>query len=163
MGNDLLAETVELVKRHGIKKISGHVMIGLPFENTGLFLDTVRLFRRLKISPIKFIYSPLPGTSLGTICREKGWLSQEAYYCDRIQAVIDYPTFSADEIQLCFDVFSILLRFPFLPLKLPGIPTNYLFRLYKFIFSFALFVEHRFFAADGPNHAAKAYLRAKPA
>jgi anaerobic magnesium-protoporphyrin IX monomethyl ester cyclase len=128
-----ITDTLKLCQDHGIKDNYGQIMVGLPFENRELFLDTVRLCRRLNINYFCYIFSPYPATEFGELCKKNNWLPRHRYYSERQQAVIDYPTFSKEDIQLCHDLFGYLVRFRFLPLKVPWMPTGLLLRFYNFI------------------------------
>jgi hypothetical protein len=64
------------------------------------------------------------------ICAERNWLPDEEYYAERQQAVISYPKFKKEEIQLCRDNFFFLLNARF-ALLIPGIPLKWTIRLNK--------------------------------
>lgn len=127
-----IRRTVDLCKSEGIEEVYGQVMIGLPYETVVLHLETVRLCRSLRIIPFRYVYQPYPGTSLARICEENHWMPDKAIYEERREAVIDYPQFSRKQIQICFDVFSVLVRFKFLPLRVPLLSTERLLQLYHF-------------------------------
>ncbi len=130
--NEDIRRTVNICKSEGIEEVYGQVMIGLPYETVELHLETVRLCRSLKIIPFRYVYQPYPGTSLARICEENHWMPDKAIYVERREAVIDYPQFSRKQIQVCFDVFSVLVRFKFLPLRVPLLSTERLLQLYHF-------------------------------
>ena len=95
-------------------------MVGLPYENKRLFLDTVSLCRELPIRSTNYInvFHPYPATELGDLCEEKGWLLPKKHYREREDSVTSYPGFDKEEIKLCKDAFPYLLTFRFLPLGL---------------------------------------------
>jgi len=96
------------------------LLVGLPFENRKLFLDTVRLCRKLPLqSHTLSIFSPYPGTELYRICRDNNWLPENSFGKERLEAVMDFPGFSKQDIQLCYDIFPYLLRYNNLPLCIP--------------------------------------------
>ncbi|MCX6950776.1 MAG: radical SAM protein [Verrucomicrobia bacterium] len=130
--NQEIRRTVELCRNAGIDEIYGQVMIGLPFETMELHLQTVRLCRSLEIIPFRYVYQPYPGTSLARTCEENHWLPDKSTYVERREAVIDFPQFSREQIQVCFDVFSVLVRVKFLPLRVPFVPTEQLWKGYRF-------------------------------
>jgi len=113
-------------------------MVGLPYENKNLFLDTVRLCRELPINNEINIFNPYPGTEMGELCKRNDWLPEKKYYSERVEAIIDYPQFSKEEIQLCRDVFPVLMRWKFIPLKIPFIWVLY---FYRYVFSPVNFVR----------------------
>lgn len=130
--NDEIRRTVALCRGAGIREIYGQVMIGLPFETIELHLETVRLCRSLQIIPFRYVYQPYPGTALSKTCEEHHWLPEKSTYVERREAVIDFPQFSRDQIQVCFDVFSVLVRMKFLPLRVPLLSTERLLKAYRF-------------------------------
>ncbi|MDO8540952.1 MAG: radical SAM protein [Opitutaceae bacterium] len=131
--NEDIRRTVDLCKSEGIEEVYGQVMIGLPHETVELHLETVRLCRSLRIIPFRYVYQPYPGTSLARICAENKWIPEKAIYVERREAVIDYPQFSRKQIQACFDVFSVLVRLKFLPLRVPFLSAGRLLQTYRFL------------------------------
>lgn len=131
--NEEIRKTVALCRDAGIREVYGQVMIGLPFETIELHLETVRLCRSLEIIPFRYVYQPYPGTALARTCEEHHWLPEKSSYIERREAVIDFPQFSREQIQMCFDVFSVLVRAKFLPLRLPLLSTERLLGSYRFL------------------------------
>ena len=129
--NEEIRRTVEMCRNAGIDEVYGQVMIGLPFETIDLHLETVRLCRTLRIIPFRYVYQPYPGTALAKICVENHWTPEKPIYVERREAVIDFPNFSRQQIQVCFDVFSVLVRVKFLPLRVPLLSTERLMRGYR--------------------------------
>lgn len=138
LDNAGIRETVDLCRNEGIEEIYGQVMIGLPYETVELHLQTVRLCRSLGVIPFRYIYQPYPGTALARICEQNHWIPEKADYVERREAVIDFPQFSRDQIQVCFDVFSVLVRLKWLPLRLPGLSAMPLLRAYRFLTAWML-------------------------
>lgn len=95
------------------------VMTGFPYETKELFFDTVRLCRKLNTESNIDIFHPYPGTPLGEVCIENGWLPKKDIFREREEAVIDYPDFSAKDIQRCRDMFQTLVRKKWISLKSP--------------------------------------------
>ncbi len=118
MTNRQIIEVFDLCHRYGLETF-GQAIVGFPHENRRLFLDTVRLCRRLSIRNPISIFQPYPGTALGEICQQNGWLPSKASYRERQEAVISYPGFSKEEIQLCADAFPALTQSKWLPLWIP--------------------------------------------
>lgn len=131
LSNARIQDAVQLCRDHGIREIYGQIMIGLPFENLRLCLDSIRFCRQLGVIPFRYIYQPYPSTELARVCEQNQWLPTTESYVERREAVIDFPDFSRRDIQLCFDVFNLLVRVPFLPLRLPFVPTTRLLKLYR--------------------------------
>jgi len=59
-------------------------------------------------------------------------LPEKEYFREREEAVISFPNFKKEKIQLCRDVFPYLLNFRFIPL-LPIIPLRLIINIGKFI------------------------------
>jgi radical SAM superfamily enzyme YgiQ (UPF0313 family) len=118
--NDEIANAFELIHKNNIRCYA-QIMVGFPFENKALFLETVKLCRKLQTSEARSIsiFTPYPSTELGNICEENNWLPDRMEYFERNQATISYPGFSKEEIQMCADVFPLLIRFKFIPLIIP--------------------------------------------
>lgn len=131
LNNEGIRHTVDLCRNEGIEEVYGQVMIGLPFETVELHLQTVRLCRSLRIIPFRYIYQPYPGTALARICEQHHWIPEKRDYVERREAVIDFPEFSRQQIQVCFDVFSVLVRLKFLPLRFPFLSTARLLQCYR--------------------------------
>jgi radical SAM superfamily enzyme YgiQ (UPF0313 family) len=122
MTNLQIIQTFALFRQHNIDCFA-HLMVGLPYENKRIFLDTVRLCRKLAISqgnPIN-VFHPYPATPLGDLCEKKGWVIPHRHYIERENSITSYPTFKKEEIELCKDAFSYLLVFKFLPLRVTTI------------------------------------------
>src|SRR4030042_4608872 len=131
ISNTTIEKTVGLCKRAGIKKVIAHIMIGVPTENVDLYIDTVRLCRALGVVPYKYIFQPYPGTELGNLCEQNHWMPRKEFFVERNEAVIDYPGFCREHIQLCFDVFSKLVYHKSLPLDVPFVRPVDLLRFYR--------------------------------
>ncbi|CAG1003952.1 anaerobic magnesium-protoporphyrin IX monomethyl ester cyclase [Methanosarcinales archaeon] len=118
--NEEIINAFNLIAKNNIKCYA-QIMVGLPFENKELFLDTVKLCRKLPIRSTNSIsiFNPYPSTELGKICEQNNWLPSRGKYHERSEAAISYPGFSKEEIQLCADVFPSLMRFKFIPLNIP--------------------------------------------
>jgi len=144
--NDQIVDMVKLCKQYHIKDNIGQIMIGLPFETRELFFDTLRLCRELNIHYFFYIFVPYSGTEFDEVCIKNNWLPTiptGKYYIERQQAIMDYPTFSKEDIQLCYDVFWLLTYFRFLPLKIPFLSTGLLLKFYQFIATFFDFFNPR--------------------
>jgi len=118
MSNKMIINAANMLKKYKIK-ITMFIMVGFPYENKKLFLDTVKLARKISRNSYLSIFHPYPGTKLGKICFKKKWLPEADAFWERRQAVIDYPNFKKQEIQLCYNTFNLLTNNKFIPLFLP--------------------------------------------
>lgn len=121
LSNKQIIKDFELFDDYGIKMKWAHIMTGLPFENKKLFFDSVKLCRKLRILPNNsiYIFQPYPGTELYDICEKNNWLPDKDSFREREEAVISYPGFNKEEIQLCHDSFNFLINHKYIPLYLP--------------------------------------------
>ncbi len=118
MANQDIIRTFDMCHRLGLQTY-GQVIVGFPHETRKLFLDTVRLCRRLSVRNPVSIFQPYPGTELGQVCQTSGVLPSKAVFRERREAVISYPAFSRDDIQLCATAFPILAQIKWIPLVIP--------------------------------------------
>ncbi len=118
MSNRDIIETFDTCHALGMRTF-GQVIVGFPNETKRLFLDTVRLCRRVGVRNPVSIFQPYPATELGEICEVNGWLPGRSAFRERREAVIDFPEFGRREIQQCADAFPILTQARWLPLWLP--------------------------------------------
>lgn len=70
-------KTVTTLKKYGIN-VRGFFIIGAPTETTKEIIQTIRLATNLKLNEATFsIFSPLPGTYLYNLTKEKGWKTKD--------------------------------------------------------------------------------------
>lgn len=135
--NKQIIDAVTLIHKYNIK-CCAQIMVGLPFENKELFLDTVRLCRQLPIyNKAISIYYPYPSTELGELCVKNNWLPDRKHYNERREATISYPGFTKEEIQMCAHLFPILISFKFIPLAIP-LSVLYYTTVFPFKFFYSL-------------------------
>ena len=125
MSNKQIEEVFSLCNKYKISH-DDFIMVGFPGETVELFFDTVRLSRKVQAKGNISIFQPYPSTDLANNCEVNNWLPEKEIFKERIEAVIDFPEFKKEEIQLCADVFPFLISVPFLPLFKS---TKYLFAL----------------------------------
>lgn len=118
ISNKQILETFSLCDKYGLTH-NDFIMVGFPYENRRLFLDTARLCRKVSAKGSISIFVPYPGTHLAAVCEANGWLPGKKKYVERDDAVISYPGFPKEEIQLCADTYELLMRFKFIPLWVP--------------------------------------------
>jgi len=92
MEDETIIRAFEMATELGFEVYSFN-MVGMPYETENQILDTIRLNRKLKASKHDVcIFYPFPGTGLGDLCREKGWIRDTkgvyGYYYDTI---LDLP------------------------------------------------------------------------
>ncbi|MBN1341903.1 MAG: cobalamin-dependent protein [Phycisphaerae bacterium] len=127
MTNRQIVETFDACHALGMKTF-GQAIVGFPRENKRLFLDTVRVCRRVGVRNPISIFQPYPATELGDLCRKEGWLPGRRGFRERREAVISFPGFGKEEIQLCADAFPILTQSTWIPL---GLPLKWTLRIWR--------------------------------
>jgi radical SAM superfamily enzyme YgiQ (UPF0313 family) len=137
-----IIDTFELCDKYGISH-NDFIMVGFPFETKELFLDTVRLCRKVSAKGRAGIFQPYPGTDLSNVCEKNDWLPETASFREREESVIDYPMFSKEDIQLCHDVFPYLMRYKFISLKIPLTLVLYPFKFINSTKKVVLFIPRK--------------------
>lgn len=118
MTNKQIIETFNWLNKYKIKHID-FIMIGMPHENRKLFLDTVRLCRKVKAGGDPSIFYPYRYTELGEECYKNNCVPDKEFYIERQEATIDFPDFPKRDIQLCKRIFPLLMKHRWLPLWVP--------------------------------------------
>jgi radical SAM superfamily enzyme YgiQ (UPF0313 family) len=74
---DDVRRAAEIMKRHDVT-LSAQFMIGLPDETPDQMMDTVRLMEEIDpVSVMLSVATPLPGTELHTLARERGYIGDD--------------------------------------------------------------------------------------
>lgn len=118
MSNEQIIKTFKWLDKYKISHFD-FVMVGMPHENRKLFLDTVRLCRKVKANSYPAIFYPYKYTELGKECIKNNWVTEKEFYVERQEALIDLPEFSKQDIQLCQRTYPVLMRYRWLPLWIP--------------------------------------------
>lgn len=116
--NKQIEETFALIKKYDISH-SDFIMVGMPYETEKLFLDTVKLCRKISARGNISIFYPYPKTELGEICKQSNWLPEKNYYRERQEATINYPQFSKESIQHAAEAFPYFIENKKIPLRTP--------------------------------------------
>jgi anaerobic magnesium-protoporphyrin IX monomethyl ester cyclase len=116
--NKQIVEAFKWIKKYKIDHFD-FIMVGLPGEDEKLFRDTVRLCRKVNAGGFPGIFYPYPKTELGEICFNNNLVPEREFYWERFEALIDFPKFSRNDIQNCFNAYPVLMDLRFVPLFLP--------------------------------------------
>ena len=118
---DKIAQLVKAAKRAGLIT-KGYFVVGLPGETKAQMLKTFKFARKLRLDAVGiFIATPLPGTELYRICKEKGYL-KEGFSHEKINYArgnIETPDFTSREVEqlvsknILIINLGLLLRNPF--------------------------------------------------
>ena len=101
-----IIEAADLCLKEGIRFYTFN-MVGIPFENMGRVLETVKLNARIKPFDMQVsILYPYPSTDLYEVCRENGSLTDKilAGYVER-DTILKLDGFTREEILFAYDNF----------------------------------------------------------
>lgn len=115
MKNSEIKRVFELCDKYELSH-DDFMMVGFPGEDINLYFDTVRLSREVGANGRTSIFQPYPSTILADVCETNNWLPKKEIFKERKEAVIDFPNFSKEEIQLCANLFPLLNQNKFIPL-----------------------------------------------
>lgn len=113
ISTDQIIEAAKLIKSAGIK-LWVFNMVGVPYETKETIEKTIELNRKIK-TDIVFVstFYPYPGTSLGELCQEKGWISNrkvEGFFSNL--TVLDQPSISKEEVAYYHNIFPWAILYP---------------------------------------------------
>lgn len=99
MSNQKIIDAFDMARKYGLRTMSFNI-VGIPYETKWDIRETIKLNRRLNPSSVQVsMFQPYPGTSLHTLCKEKGWLNGKAlpvsYFLD---TPVNYPDLPTKEI-----------------------------------------------------------------
>lgn len=106
ISNEEIVEAFRLVRRHGMRTVAFN-MIGVPHETEETLRATIELNRRVRPDwMIVSVFAPFPGTRLGDVAREEGWVTGElpASFYDRDYA-LEQPSISRERLLYYYDNF----------------------------------------------------------
>lgn len=122
MSDEQIINAFTLAKKYGIETYSFN-MIGIPGETINNFKKTIQLNQLIQPDKLQIsIFYPYPGTKLGDVCREKGFLNKGDVYSYFYQSCLMLPDFSRRRILInkllfqfnVYKVKSIIKAFYFL-------------------------------------------------
>lgn len=119
MSDKVIEEAFGLAKDLGFR-VNSFNMVGMPYETEEMILDTIKMNRRLRPHGHNVcIFYPFPGTRLGDLCEEKGWIAKEAtglesYYYDSVLRMPQLDRFTVLSYQKFFPLY---LRLPWFAVK----------------------------------------------
>lgn len=89
-------------------------MVGVPYETPETVEKTIALNKRIK-PDIVFVsvFYPYPGTKLGALCAEKGWISDRKIpgFFSNI-TVLDQPSITKDQVAYYHNIFPWAIMYP---------------------------------------------------
>ncbi len=98
MSNEQIINAFKLAKRYGIKTYSFN-MVGIPGETMNSFRKTINLNQIIQPDKLQIsIFYPYPGTELGDLCIEKGYLDKDSAYNYFYQSNLKLPGFNKRNI-----------------------------------------------------------------
>ncbi len=107
--NEAIIKAFECCKRAGIKTKSFNI-IGFPKETPEIFEETIKLNARIQPdSVILSVFEPYPGTKLGELCIQEGYIPKdkpEEWYMSRMDTCLNMPQFPRKLILKYFRNFA---------------------------------------------------------
>ncbi len=105
--NEELVEFTSLAADYGIETIL-YVLLGIPGETPGDYLETVRVARRIRPSFVFLsIFYPYVGTDLHELAHRQGYVADASHDAssERSRSILNLPTFSSVRIRLEYGLF----------------------------------------------------------
>lgn len=98
MSDEQIIEAFKNARESGLKTYSFN-MVGIPEENPQKFEKTIELNQKIKPDEMQItIFYPYPGTALGDICSERGYVKKKFHYNYTTDTILDLPDFPPEEI-----------------------------------------------------------------
>lgn len=111
--DEQIIEAARIIKDAGIHLWTFN-MIGVPYETPQTVEKTIALNKRIK-PDIVFVsvFYPYPGTKLGKLCEEKGWISDRKSmgYFSRV-TVLDQPGITKEQVAYYHNIFPWAIMYP---------------------------------------------------
>ncbi len=132
MRREEIEKAFEACREVGIKTVA-YNMVGLPYEDKGKVLDTIKLNVKIKADiSLNPIYYPYPDTALFELAVREGFVSPVYDY--REDKYIDQPTLPREQLFFVRRYFKTFIRIYKLLEKLPGFMGAPLERFFDSIF-----------------------------
>lgn len=112
MSNEQIIEAFSLGRKYGIK-FTSYIMVGAPFEKIENTLESVKLTATVMCHKAHVsIFQPYPHTRLYEICRQNGFLGDNANGVSTFfgKSVLKLPTISKEQIQFAYKYFPIFVK-----------------------------------------------------
>lgn len=113
VSDEIIIRAFNTLRDSGIR-VNANNIIGFPTETREMIFDTIELDRKLQPDGVMVSYfSPYKGSSLRTICEEKGYINDEDYAMDyRLGPSMDMPQMSSKELAGLHRTFPLYVKFP---------------------------------------------------
>jgi len=115
LSDEQIIEAAHIIKSAGIKLWTFN-MVGVPYETTETIKKNIKLNRILKPDVIYVsTFYPFPGTKLGELCEEQGWISDRkvtAFFSN--VTVLDQPSISKEDVAYYSNIFPWSILYPHL-------------------------------------------------
>jgi anaerobic magnesium-protoporphyrin IX monomethyl ester cyclase len=113
ISDDQIIKAARIIKDTGIHLWSFN-MVGVPFETPETVEKTIALNKRIK-PDIVFVsvFYPYPGTKLGALCEEMGWISDRKIpgFFSNI-TVLDQPSITKEQVAYYHNIFPWAIMYP---------------------------------------------------
>lgn len=122
-----IVNSFKMIRKHGLKSYAFN-MIGIPGENASKFKKTIMINKKIAPDDLQIsIFYPFPGTPLGDLCKNNGFIKYKSGYSYFDQSTLKLKEFPRGQIHKYFD------RFEYLVYKDSDIQKAFKFRLSKAI------------------------------
>lgn len=113
ISDKIILRAFETLRETGIR-VNANNIIGFPTETREMIFDTIELDRKLQPDGVMVSYfSPYKGSTLRTLCEEKGYIKDGDYARDyRLGPSMDMPQLSARELTGLHRTFPLYVKFP---------------------------------------------------
>ncbi|MBL7147237.1 MAG: B12-binding domain-containing radical SAM protein [Nanoarchaeota archaeon] len=112
ISNAQIIKTFKLCKKYGFENRC-YVMVGIPFENMGNALETVKLCSKIQPTYLHVsIFQPYPNTALYDLCLKNGFINKDINfqtYFDGV-TVLNQNSITKGETVFAFTYFRIFVR-----------------------------------------------------
>ncbi|MBN2244269.1 MAG: radical SAM protein [Candidatus Aminicenantes bacterium] len=113
VSEEQIIQAAEIIKKVGIKLWTFN-MVGVPYETRETIEKTIELNKRIKPDVVFVsVFYPFPGTELGDLCEEKGWISDrkvEGFFSN--VTVLDQPSITKEEVAYYDSIFPWAVLYP---------------------------------------------------
>jgi radical SAM superfamily enzyme YgiQ (UPF0313 family) len=110
MSNKEIRDAFSICRAHKLKTES-YNMVGLPYENNKMILDTIKLNAQIRPNyPRVFVFYPYPSTELFKVCKKERFITDKRFDNYLEGTILNQPTISQDEVMFAFNYFGSLVK-----------------------------------------------------
>jgi len=113
VSDEQIIRAAEIIRKIGIKLWTFN-MVGVPYETSETIKKTIQLNKKIKPDVVFVsVFYPFPGTFLGELCAEKGWISGRKVdgFFSNVTA-LDQPSITKEEVAYYHNIFPWAILYP---------------------------------------------------